>query len=143
MDFGKILGGLLGGSTGGTSGGSGGTGSIVSVVMGMLGGGAGAAGGLGGLGGLLSKLTQGGLGSAANSWVSPGENEAVTGNQLADALGPDTIGHIAEQAGVSHEEAAAGLAEVLPQVVDHLTPQGQVPEDSSIQDMLSKFLGSN
>lgn len=92
----------------------------------ILGGGAGAAGG---------------LGDAADSWVSTGANQPVSATDLASALGSDTISHVAGQAGVSPDDAAAGLAQILPQVVDHLTPDGQVPDDASVQTALGGLLG--
>jgi uncharacterized protein YidB (DUF937 family) len=64
----------------------------------------GAGGLLGGLGGLLDKLQKGGLGNVANSWVSSGQNQPVSHNQLGPALGPDIIKTLAQRSGLSEEE---------------------------------------
>jgi uncharacterized protein YidB (DUF937 family) len=88
---------------------------------------AGAGGLLGGLGGLLEKLQQGGHGSVANSWVGTGENKPVTPGQLGSSLGPDIIKTLAERSGLSEEELTKQLSQVLPGVVDKLTPNGRLP----------------
>ena len=87
----------------------------------------GAGGLLGGLGGLLDKLQKGGLGSAANSWVGSGQNQPVPPGQLGSALGPDIIKVLAQRSGLSEEEITKQLSQVLPGVVDKLTPQGRLP----------------
>jgi uncharacterized protein YidB (DUF937 family) len=87
-------------------------------------------GGIGGaLGGLVSHLNANGLGDAANSWVGTGQNTSVTAGQLAQALGPDVIAAIAAKTGMSAEMLSGALAQVLPQVVDGLTPNGQIPPE--------------
>jgi uncharacterized protein YidB (DUF937 family) len=121
-------------------GGGGGLGSVLGSALG--GGGAGAGGGLGGLGGLIGALTQGGLGNAASSWVGTGQNLPVSAEQLQSALGGGDGGgllaQLAQQAGMSNGEAANGLSQILPGLIDKLTPDGQVPQ----QDTLEKMLGS-
>ena len=87
----------------------------------------GAGGLLGGLGGLLDKLQKGGLGDAANSWVGPGQNQPVSPGQLGSALGPDIIKTLAQKSGLSEEELTKGLSQVLPGIVDKLTPAGRMP----------------
>jgi uncharacterized protein YidB (DUF937 family) len=89
---------------------------------------AGAGLGFDGLGGLLSQLQRAGLGDAASSWVGTGANQPVSPDALGQALGPDLIGQIARQLGVGQQEVTGGLSQVLPRVVDRLTPQGRVPE---------------
>ena len=122
-------------------GGSGG-GGLGSVLGSALGGGGAGGGGLGGLGGLIGALTQGGLGNAASSWVGTGQNLPVSAEQLQSALGGSDGGgllaQLAQQAGMSHGEAANGLSQILPGLIDKLTPDGQVPQ----QDSLEKMLGS-
>jgi uncharacterized protein YidB (DUF937 family) len=73
----------------------------------------GAGGLLGGLGGLLDKLQKGGLGNVANSWVSSGQNQPVSHNQLGPALGPDIIKTLAQRSGLSEEELTKQLSQVL------------------------------
>ena len=84
-------------------------------------------GGGGGLGELLNKFTQAGHGDVANSWVGSGQNAPVTGAQVTDALGQSTISDIASKLGVDHTAAAGGIAAILPELIDKLTPQGQAP----------------
>lgn len=141
-DLGGLLSGLLGGGKGQAGGqGGGGIAKLLPAVLGMV-------GGAGGLSGLLAKLQQGGLGDQVKSWVSPdAANQKVSEQQVTDALGQDKINRIAEQAQVSPQEAAGGLAQVLPKAVDGLTPQGEVPAEqpkfdpASLQQQISKLLG--
>jgi uncharacterized protein YidB (DUF937 family) len=86
----------------------------------------------GGLSGILGKLQQGGLGEAAASWVGTGANQPVSADALGGALGPDLMGMIAQQLGGNQQQAAGTMAELLPGLIDKLTPQGQVPEDNGI-----------
>jgi uncharacterized protein YidB (DUF937 family) len=143
-------GGLTGGLGGGQGGGGGGLGGVLGSVLGggrassggaMSGGGmSGGSGGLGTLGGLgalaglamlANKLRQGGLGDAVGSWIGTGQNQPVSGQQLQGALGSDVIGELASQFGLSHEEVSGQLASALPEVVDHVTPDGQWPDDGA------------
>jgi uncharacterized protein YidB (DUF937 family) len=80
----------------------------------------------GGLSGLLEKLKRAGLGDAVSSWVGTGENQPVSGNQLASAVGPDTIAQIAAKLGITDENVRSLLSKYLPMVIDHLTPKGKV-----------------
>ncbi|WSP88901.1 YidB family protein [Streptomyces sp. NBC_01233] len=137
-DLGSLLGGLLGG--GGGQGGSGGGADILGSLLGALtGGGAGqAAGGNGAnnpLGGLLDMLTKSGLADQAQSWIGTGENKPVSADQIKEALPDGALQKAAEQAGISPEQAADQIAQVLPQAVDKLTPQGQVPS-GSLEDII-------
>ena len=87
----------------------------------------GAGGLLGGLGGLVDKLQKGGLGNLVNSWIGPGQNQPVSPNQLGPALGPDIIKTLAQRSGLSEEELTRQLSQVLPGLVDKLTPNGRLP----------------
>ena len=82
----------------------------------------------GGLGGLLDKFKQAGAGDAANSWVGTGANQSIDPSQVTEALGPNVIGDIASRLGVGHGDAAGGIAQILPELIDKLTPQGQAPQ---------------
>ena len=91
------------------------------------GAGAGAGGLLAGLGGLLDTLQKGGLGNVANSWVGTGQNQPVSPGQLGPALGSDLLKKLAQHSGLSEEELTKQLSQVLPGVVDKLTPAGRMP----------------
>ena len=135
------LGQRQGGGGGGLGGGLGGGGqaALIAAVIGMLmqgggaggaaGGGLGGSGGLGGLGGLLEKFTRNGMGDMANSWVSTGPNQPVSPDQLGQALGNDTLAGLAQQLGMGQDELGTQLSQLLPEVVDRITPDGQVPAD--------------
>ena len=92
----------------------------------------------GGIGGVLDKFRQGGYADQANSWQSTGENIPISGGALQEVLGSGSIGQIAQQLGLSHGEAAGGLAQVLPQIIDKLTPGGEVLDNQN--DMVSQAL---
>src|SRR5690348_1716914 len=96
----------------------------------------GAGGLLAGLGGLLNRLHQGGLGDIASSWVGAGQNQPVSPGQLGSALGPQIIKAIAERSGLSEEEVTSQLSQVLPGVVDKLTPNGRLPTSAEASRML-------
>jgi uncharacterized protein YidB (DUF937 family) len=120
--MGDILGQVLGG--GAQRGGGGGMGDILGQV---LGGGAGG-GGSGGLGGLLEQMQRAGYGEQARSWVGTGQNMPVSPDVLGQIFGQGGIEEIARQAGLTPQQTSEGLSELLPEVVDHVTPNGQVPD---------------
>jgi uncharacterized protein YidB (DUF937 family) len=82
----------------------------------------------GGLSGLLETLKNKGLGDVASSWISTGENKAVSAEQLSSAVGHDALSEIAAKLGASKEQAASLLAKYLPMVINHLTPNGKLEE---------------
>ena len=84
----------------------------------------------GGVGGMVSELQAKGLGGAVQSWVGMGPNEPVTGDQIQNALGANTINDLAAKFGISPDLVSSKLAEILPQAVNHLTPNGVVPPNS-------------
>jgi uncharacterized protein YidB (DUF937 family) len=92
----------------------------------------------GGLQGVLGKFEQAGLGAQAQSWIGTGQNQPVDANAISQIFGQGQLGQIAQQLGITHEQAAGQLAQVLPQVVDKLTPQGQIPENHS--DLVNQAL---
>lgn len=81
----------------------------------------------GGFSGLLQTFQEKGLGGIASSWVGAGENQPVSAEQIQGVLGTDQINQFAAKAGIPPDQASAKLAEYLPQVVDKLTPNGQIP----------------
>jgi uncharacterized protein YidB (DUF937 family) len=119
-----------GGGAGGGTGGRGGTGS------GM--------GDLGGLGGLLEQFQRMGYTDQANSWVGSGSNLPISPDIIAQVFGRDGLSQIASQAGLTESEASVGLSQILPDVVDRLTPQGEMPDLDSLVasvDALQRRLG--
>jgi uncharacterized protein YidB (DUF937 family) len=93
----------------------------------------------GGLPGIISKFQSGGLADHVGSWVGTGANMPITGSQLQEVLGSGTVGQIAQQLGLSHADASSGLAQVLPQIIDKLTPTGQVTtgDDDALKQALT------
>lgn len=106
---------------------------LMSTVMGLL-------GGTGGLSGLVSQFASKGLGDVIGSWVGTGKNLPVSGDQLKSALGDDTIKNIASKLGMDSNAVTSQLSNLLPDVVDKLTPQGKVPE-GDILGQASDLLG--
>jgi uncharacterized protein YidB (DUF937 family) len=113
------------------AGAQGGQNNLMQLVLGMI------QNQPGGLGGLLSKFQQAGLAEQAASWVSTGQNMPVSGDQLQSALGSDAIGDIAGKLGMSSGDASGALANLLPGIVDQLTPQGQVTEGDALSQGLA------
>ena len=125
--LGGIVGGLVGGGT---------TGKILPVLLSML-----ASGKFGGLEGLLKQFNNNGMQNQLTSWVSTRPNETISSTQVEQALGQDTVAEIAQKAGVDQTEAAQGLADVIPQLVDKMTPTGTMPQQDVISDVLGKLGG--
>ena len=110
---------------------------LMSSVMGLL-------GGQGGLDKLISKFASKGLGDVIGSWVSTGKNLPVSGDQLQSVLGKDTINNLASKLGMDKGALTSQLTNLLPNVVDKLTPDGKVPEGdimSKGMDILGGLLG--
>jgi uncharacterized protein YidB (DUF937 family) len=138
-------------SGGGAQQGAGGLGGMLSGMVGgagqQAGGAAGGLSALGGLGGLMGMLQQNGLAEQAASWVGKGENMPVSADQITQALGGanggnDILGQLAQQAGMSREDTAGGLSQMLPDVVDKLTPNGALPTGGigNAMEMLSGLM---
>ncbi|MET9323670.1 YidB family protein [Streptomyces sp. NPDC003038] len=131
-DLGSLLGGLLGGGDKNS-----GAGNILGSLLGALvgGGGSHANAGSNPLDGLMGMLGKSGIADQANSWVSTGENKAVSGTQIDQALPDETLKKVAEQTGVSPQEAADQIAQSLPTAVDKLSPEGVLPT-GSLEDLI-------
>lgn len=129
---------LAQGGLSGSGGAQGGGGGLGGMLGGALGGGS--AGGLGGgLGGLVQQFEQAGLGDVVGSWIGTGQNLPISADQLGSVLGPDVLGQLAKQVGMSQSEVGGQLSDLLPQLVDKLTPSGQI---SDVQDSGLGDLGS-
>jgi uncharacterized protein YidB (DUF937 family) len=113
----------------------------IGDVLGQVLGGAGAAGGLGGL---LEAVQRAGFGEQARSWVGTGANQPLPSNALEQIFGAGGLAEIARRAGLNQTDTARGLAELMPQVVDHVTPRGEVPDGSELVatvDALARRMG--
>jgi uncharacterized protein YidB (DUF937 family) len=117
-----------------------GAGGLGDLLKGGLGGllAGGAAGGAlsGGLNDLLKQLQQAGQGEVTKSWVGNGPNKSIAPNDLAKALGSDQIDTLSAHSGLSRDDLLAGLSQYLPQVIDHLTPEGRVPTEHELSRTL-------
>ncbi|MEO7546914.1 MAG: YidB family protein [Ramlibacter sp.] len=160
------LGDLLGGLAGGNRGGGGGLGDVLG---GMLGGGRqadndndgrggspfGGKGALlamllplamqwvqrnGGIGAVLERFQQKGYSQQAASWMSTGANQAVDSQAVGEVVGMEELSRLSQQLGVGQDEVASGLAEILPEVVNHLSPQGNLPDNAD--DVLGSGLSA-
>jgi uncharacterized protein YidB (DUF937 family) len=99
----------------------------------------------GGLAGLLQSCQQGGLGHVFQSWMGTGQNLPVTPDQLHSTLGSDVISRITQATGLSQAQVEQHLSALLPQVVDHLTPNGQLPQGdigTALAGLAQRFLHS-
>jgi uncharacterized protein YidB (DUF937 family) len=89
-------------------------------------------GSLGGLDGLVNQFKQSGFEDIINSWIGTGQNQPVSANQLRQALGPETVDDLSDQTGVPHDDLLSQLSKILPGVVDRLTPNGQLPNETDL-----------
>jgi uncharacterized protein YidB (DUF937 family) len=167
--LGELLGGLTSGGAGGP-GGVGGLGGLLGAVSGGAGipsaansgaGGLGAAlgalpallpallamlGGQGtngqsGLHQVISSLESQGLGQVSQSWIGSGPNQAVTPQQIEQALGSTQVSQLAAQSGLPPSQVTQGVAAALPSIVHGLTPTGQLPQSSQVAQLLTGLLG--
>ena len=116
---------MLGGLMGGRGGGGGGTmGALMPVLAGLL--------ASGGLSKIMGGLKANGLSAQADSWVGTGPNQPVSGRDIEQAAGQEQIQQIAQQLGISESQAADAVAQVLPEVVDKVSPDGQLPPEQDL-----------
>ena len=125
--LGNVLGGMMGGGQQGVQGRN----PLLMIVMQLL-------QQNGGLQGILGKFQQAGFGEQAQSWIGTGQNMPISPDALSQIFGQGQLGEIAEQLGMSQPDAAGGLAQMLPGVVDEMTPQGQIPDNGN--DLVSQAL---
>jgi uncharacterized protein YidB (DUF937 family) len=86
----------------------------------------------GGLGGLIDRFRQGGLEDIIKSWIGTGPNQAITPSQLHEALGPETMNDLSLQTGMPRDDLLSQLSRLLPEVIDKLTPKGQLPPEPDL-----------
>jgi uncharacterized protein YidB (DUF937 family) len=142
-----ILGGLAGSALGGQS--TAGSNPLGAILSGLASGNQSQSGNLlaaamsmlqqnGGLANVLEMFRGSGMGQQADSWVGTGANMALSGDQLQQVLGGSAVSNIASQLGMSNGQASSAMAQILPELVNQLTPGGQLPDDST--DILSRGL---
>jgi uncharacterized protein YidB (DUF937 family) len=82
----------------------------------------------GGLQGVVNEFEKNGLGPTVRSWVSTGPNQPISPEDVQRALGPDLLQQLSQKSGVSVQDLSRKLADVLPQAVDRMTPDGSIPK---------------
>ncbi|HKT74782.1 MAG TPA: YidB family protein [Steroidobacteraceae bacterium] len=98
------------------------TAAVIAQVLGML------QNRPGGLGGLLQAFQQSGIGHIFQSWIGTGQNLPVSTDQVRNVLGSDWVAKITQATGLPASQVEQHLSAVLPQIIDHLTPNGQMPQ---------------
>ena len=114
--------------------------SIAGSVLGKLGGEQGGAAQMaldllnqhGGLAGILEKFNANGLAEQAASWVGKGDNLPVSAAQIANVLGDGQIAQMAEKFGITPDVLSSKIAEYLPNAIDKLTPNGELPDSNNL-----------
>lgn len=101
---------------------------IINVLLGMI-----SNNEQGGLGGLIKSFTDNGLGGIVSSWISTGENKSISEDEVGRGVGEERIKEISERTGKSRETVVSTLKNQLPQVVDKLTPNGNMPDNNLLQ----------
>jgi len=120
-------------------------GGLTDLLGGLLGGGGAAGGAAGGLGDLLERFQRAGFGEQAQSWVGTGQNLPIPADVIAQIFGRGGLSQIAQQTGLNERDASEGLSQLLPEVVDRLTPEGRVPGldqlSASVEALARQFRG--
>jgi len=114
---------------------------ILSAALSMLNPKDASVGGGGGLADVIGAFSKGGLGDVMSSWVGGGPNKPVDPGALANVLGPDVLSQFAKKAGIERADASSVLASVLPELINQMTPQGQVPQGNALDGVLGSLLG--
>ena len=107
---------------------------LVDIVIGLL-----ANPRTGGLQGLAESFKSGGMDDIINSWIGTGKNMPISPEEMLRALGNDRLRGFSERAGVPQEEISGGLANILPEIIDKLTPQGRIPDSSLLEEELKEM----
>lgn len=119
--MGQVVGGLLGGQSAQNP--------LLQALTSLLGNNS----NLGGLTGLVQAFQKNGLGEIVNSWVSTGQNMPVSPQQIEQGLGSDVLRQLASKAGLSPQDASSQLSNLLPNLIDQLTPNGKIEADPLTQ----------
>jgi uncharacterized protein YidB (DUF937 family) len=133
--LGGILGGVLGGGlpgglrTGGAAG-AGGRNAMLAMMLPLV---LGWVQRNGGIGNVLERLRQQGQGGHVDSWVGTAGNQPMAPGAARQLLGPQELSNLSGQLGVGEDEVAHGVSEILPELVDQLSPQGAIHPDADRQ----------
>jgi uncharacterized protein YidB (DUF937 family) len=85
---------------------------------------------------LIRQFQQNGFGDAINSWIGTGPNKSVAPSQISNALGPEITDALSERTGLPKEQVSQVLSQVLPMIVDQLTPQGKLPSQQEVAQLM-------
>jgi uncharacterized protein YidB (DUF937 family) len=96
----------------------------------------------GGLQGLVQSFHDKGMGGLVSSWISSGPNPPISGDQVHQVLGGDQVKALAAKVGISPDVTGAAIAQILPGLIDKLTPNGSVPDHCNVLEMASNMLKS-
>ena len=97
---------------------------------------------VGGVAGLQKMFQQGGLGNVISSWIGTGQNVPVSASQLQNVLHGGALQQVAQKAGIDPTQLTGMMASLLPHLVDKMTPNGEIPNASTLQNMLKGLTGS-
>ncbi len=125
-----LLGSMMGGTTGTGQSAQGGS-PLIAMALQML-------QQNGGIEGVLAKFQQAGMGQQAQSWIGTGQNMPISADALSNIFGHGQLGQIAQQCGIPTGQIAGDLAHALPNVIDRMTPNGQIPTDNN--DLVAQAL---
>jgi uncharacterized protein YidB (DUF937 family) len=112
---------------------------LTNILMGMLGGGG--AGGGSGLDAILGQVTKAGFGKEAQSWVGTGANMPISPDAVSQIFGHGQVQQWSQQLGLSPQQTQGGLAAALPELINHLTPGGQVTQGAELDGLLGALKG--
>ncbi len=119
-----------------------GGGDIMQLLMSLLAGNGSAGGGLGGMGGLASlvqQFQQAGLGEHMASWISTGQNMPINLDQLMQVFGHGNMQQMAQSAGMDVHDFGKQMSQLLPQAVDQMTPNGELPSGGGLDQALASL----
>ena len=131
-----LFGDLLGSLSGGNSNTGAAEAQIMSAVAGML-----SDRQSGGLAGLVTNFQKNGLGDVVSSWISTGKNLPISADQIQRVFGNQQVSQIAQRVGIEPEKVTTTLAQVLPGLVDKLTPNGKLPNEETLLEGLNLLKG--
>lgn len=106
--------------------------ALLPVVLGMLGGKAGGTD-RSGVHQLVDTMHEKGMGDVAGSWVGTGANQPITAAQVEELLTPEQLAQLAAQSGLPADQVSQGVAAILPDVINTLTPDGTVPDQAHVE----------